>query len=150
MRGFVFGTVVALLLLVGAVSSSAAQDGPSISIYSPGVGGGAIYGNHLLVQVKVSGFRLDGRAINKPSEAGVGYWVMYVDGAYAGSAASEMIMAPNAALERLAAGRHAVRVELVDTLGRALVPPVFAETAVDLGQEMIYQAGRNGTPAIRA
>ncbi|MDQ2806893.1 MAG: hypothetical protein M3Z04_08245, partial [Chloroflexota bacterium] len=77
------------------------------------------------------------------------YWTLRVDGQDAGLSVSDMIMAPNAVLPRLAAGSHQLRVELRDSLGAALNPPVFKEQAVTLANAMIFDSGSSGPPTIK-
>ncbi|MDQ2805970.1 MAG: hypothetical protein M3Z04_03480, partial [Chloroflexota bacterium] len=71
---------LALLCPAGGVGASGSSIGRSIAIYSPYAGGPAVAGNHLLVQVTIAEFRLDGLTINRPPAPGVGYWALQVDG----------------------------------------------------------------------
>ena len=147
-----WGVCVLLLLASTAVGVVPAPAGSSIGrvikIYSPYAGGPAIAGNHLLVQVTIAEFRLDARGINGPPQPDAGYWTLAVDGTYAGLAVSDMIMAPNAVLPRLAAGAHRIRVELVDSRGTPLQPAVFAEETVTLANDMVFDPGNTGAPTM--
>ncbi len=150
-----FALWLILLLSLSLLPGGATQDAPagsigrSIAIYSPYAGGPAVAGNHLLVQVTIAEFRLDGQVINRPAPPNVGYWTLRVDGQDAGLSVSDMIMAPNAALPQLAAGAHQIRVELLTSLGAPLNPPVFKEQAVTLANEMVFDPGSIGPPAIK-
>src|SRR5215218_10255215 len=132
-RGWI-GIAVLLCAVLGMAIPAAGAPAPdpnsygrAIRIYSPYAGGPAVAGDHLLVQVTIAEFRLDALGINGPAMSNSGYWVLQIDGAFAGLAVSDMIMAPNAALPRLAAGPHHLRVELVDSRGASLNPPVADE-----------------------
>jgi hypothetical protein len=138
----------ALLLMGNQGGATSAAAPPTIAIYSPYEGGPAIAGNHLLVQVTITGYRLDGLLLHRPAPAGVGYWMLRIDGADAGLAVTDMIMAPNAALPRLTAGAHRIGVELVDSQGVPLMPPVFQEATITLANDMIFDPGSTGAPAI--
>ena len=151
-RRFLTGLLVLLplaLLGPGGAAAAGASIGRSIAIYSPYAGGPAVAGNHLLVQVTIAEFRLDGLAINRPAAPNVGYWTLQVDGQAAGLSVSDMIMAPNAVLPRLEAGTHQMRVELVNSLGVPLNPPVVKEQAVTLANAMIFDPGSSGPPALK-
>ncbi len=148
-RRFSIGLVALLTLaLLWPSGLAGASTGRSIAIYSPYADGPVVAGNHLLVQVTIAEFRLDGLAINRPAPPNVGYWTLQVDGQAAGLSVSDMIMAPNAVLPQLAAGAHQIRVELRDSLGAPLNPPVFKEQAVTLANAMIFDPGSTGPPAI--
>ncbi|HMA33339.1 MAG TPA: hypothetical protein VKY74_02580 [Chloroflexia bacterium] len=141
--------LAALLTAAQATAAPPASIGRAIQIYSPYAGGPAVAGNHLLVQVTIAEYRLDGMQINRPADPNTGYWTLRVDGAEAGLAVSDMLMAPNAVLPRLAAGNHRIRVELVDSRGAPLAPPVYQEETVALANDMVFDPGTSGPPAAK-
>jgi len=76
------GVVVALLLALAAVGLSDgidAQGAPAVSIVSPG-NGATVTSNEIVVQVKVSNFKVDCAQMGRPDQPGVGQILALVDG----------------------------------------------------------------------
>ncbi|HEX5480159.1 MAG TPA: hypothetical protein VFY79_10615 [Dehalococcoidia bacterium] len=97
---------------------------PSIKIVSPATG--TTTGKRTVVQVAISGLKLDGTKIGLPAaqNPGVGHWHIYVDGKYAGLSVSDVISLPNDAMPVIAPGPHEIKVQLHNTDHTPLQPEV--------------------------
>jgi hypothetical protein len=97
---------------------------PSIKIVAPA--DGATANGRLLVQVAVTGLKLDGTKIGQPAaqNPGVGHWHVYVDGKYAGLSVSDVISLPNDAMPSITPGQHEIKVQLHNTDHTPLTPEV--------------------------
>jgi hypothetical protein len=136
----------------GGAPSAAAQtpasgggEQPSIKILAPAANA-SVDGDEAVVQVAVSGLKLDGTKIGQPASQtpGVGHWHIYVDGKYAGLSVSDVIAIPNDAMPQIAAGTHEVKVQLHHTDHTPITPEATDTIMVNFPQALSYAAGSGG------
>lgn len=87
--------------------------GSSIRIVSP-KNKATASGTLMVVEVRVQNFTLNPVAIGKAARPGEGHWRVLVDGKPAGISADEVVSVPNDAYPSLDAGKHTIKVELLN------------------------------------
>src|SRR5512135_795913 len=95
-----------------ATPASGGGEQPSIKILAPAANA-SVDGDEAVVQVAVSGLKLDGTKIGQPASQtpGVGHWHIYVDGKYAGLSVSDVIAIPNDAMPQIAPAPHEIKIQ---------------------------------------
>lgn len=147
LRTAAFATILVLAALL--IPPAGAQSAPSIQIVSPR-NNATVSGREMVVEVRVHDFFLNAQAIGKPARAGEGHWQIYVDGKLAGLSADDVVSIPGATYPVLAAGRHAIKVELFNN-DRTPVPGASSsEIMVTIPAKSVMRyAPASGQPGIK-
>jgi len=140
---------IILVLAAALISPAGAQTVPAIQIVSPR-NGSTVSGMQMVVEVRVQNFVLNPSAIGKAAKPGEGHWQVYVDGKPAGLSADEVVSIPNDAYPALAAGKHAIKVELRNNDHTPVVGAESSEITLTIpSKSAMHYAPAAGKPGVK-
>lgn len=149
LRIIAIATILMATLMSMSIPASRAQTVPSIQIVAPR-NGTTKSGSQMVVEVRVRNFALNPAAIGKAARPGEGHWYVYVDGKYAGLSGDEVVSLPNDTYPTLAAGRHALKVELRNNDHTPVAGAASSEVAVTIpSKSAMHYAPGSGKPGIK-
>jgi hypothetical protein len=147
LRTITFATI--LVVTAYLIPPAGAQAVPSIKIVAPRTNA-TVSGSQMVVEVRAQNFSLNPGAIGKPAKPGEGHWQVYVDGAFAGLSADEVVSLPNDAYPKLSAGKHTIKVALFNNDHTPVVGAESSEIMVTIpSKSAMRYAPASGQPGIK-